>query len=481
VDGTGAAARPPLSGFYALLTFPSYREAVKRALATAAAFVALVAAPPAQASTPVPWCGTESSAVDRLPDAVPGYAVHVTLVRPPGAPDRFAELAPRLAGDAAAIEAWWRGHDPTRSPRFDLFSAPGCAGSFGALDITSLELPQAISEIDVAFGQLRQLLGDLAFDEPEKAYLVYYDGPTGQVGNDRVCGQGGQGSFGRPALAIVFLDSCDADAGDVVRPVIAAHELMHVLGAVSSSAPSHCSRGHVCDTTSDLMAAVLSGADLSEHVLDGGRDDYYGHAGSWTDVQDSLFLERLDSPDRTPPTAPGALRVGDNPGGLTRVSWSPSQDDVGPVSYRVYEEGRFVGETTGTFTLVPGAGGTVRYAVRAADAVGHLGAVVAARYRDGVGMVDERGRLVRDTVRPPAVARVTVRRTGRISRLTWPAVRDAGGLRSYRVKIGARVVVVRKPAIAITRARVTGPVTVAAVDRAGNIGPALTVPRSRVR
>ena len=41
-------------------------------------------------------------------------------------------------------------------------------------------------------------------------------------------------------------------------------------------------------------------------MLDGGRDDYYGHSGTWTDVQDSLFLERLDSPDRAAPSLPRA-------------------------------------------------------------------------------------------------------------------------------------------------------------------------------
>lgn len=454
---------------------------MKRALGTVAAFVALVATAPAQASVPVPWCGADSSAVDRRPDATLGFSVHVLYVRPPGQPDRFAELAPRIAGDAAAIEAWWRGQDSARSPRFDLFAAPGCAGSFGALDLTNVELPQPLSSIDGSFEDLRELLGDGGFREPEKAYLVYYDGSTGQVGNERICGQGGQGSFGRPALAVVYLDSCGALSDDVVRPVVAVHELMHVFGAVPSSAPNHCQRGHACDGTNDLMAGLLSGADLSALVLDGGRDDYYGHGGAWTDAQDSLFLERLDSPDRAAPARPGRLRVGDNPGGLTRISWQASQDDVGPVSYRVYEDGTLVDVTSSTFTIVAGRSETGRYAVRAADAVGHLSEPASALFRQRVGMVDEQGVLVRDTVRPGAVGRVRVRRTKTTSTLTWPPARDAGGIASYRVRIGSRTVVVRKPKVALARTRVTGPVSIAAVDRAGNTGPAVAVPRSRVR
>jgi hypothetical protein len=42
-------------------------------------------------------------------------------------------------------------------------------------------------------------------------------------------------------------------------------------------------------------------------------------------------------------------------------------------------------------------------------------------------------------------------------------------------------VTVRRPAITIARARVTANVAIAAIDRAGNVGPARVVPRSRVR
>ncbi len=65
--------------------------------------------------------------------------------------------------------------------------------------------------------------------------------------------------------------------------------------------------------------------------------------------------------------------------------------------------------------------------------------------------------------------------------LSWPAVRDPGGLRNYRVRIGTRTLFVTKPAVAITRRTLRTAVSVAAVDRAGNIGPATTVPLRRLR
>ena len=461
-----------------------YLVRVKRLLMGMATLAALGAAAPAHASTPMPWCGTDSSAVDRQPDATPGYAVHVAYVRPPGGPDRFRELAPRIVGDAAAIEAWWRSQDAARSPRFDLFPV-ACATAFGALDITNVELPQAITGISAAFNQIRLLLASEAgFNESEKVYLIYYDGPTGQSGFERVCGQGAPaGGFGRPGVAIVYLDSCRATASDSLRPVVGVHELIHVLGAVADAAPNSCDDGHVCDLEADLMTSTLSGNELETHVLDSGRDDYYGHSGSWTDIQDSLFFERLDSPDRIPPTAPGALVVRDDPSGFVAVSWAASTDDVGPVAYRVYENGRFVREVARTSALLipPPPGDTGSYSVRAADAVGHLSQPVTVRFKLGFGIVDEQGRLLRDTARPPAIRTVAVRRTTRTVVLSWPAVRDPGGIRGYRVRIGARTLSVTKPAVTITRASLRTAVSVAAVDRAGNVGPTTTVPLRRLR
>lgn len=428
----------------------------------------------------MPWCGTDSSAVDRLPDATPGYAVHVMYIRPRGGPDRFGEFAPKIVGDVAAIEAWWRSQDATRSLRFDLFSV-ACTSAFGALDITNVELPQAVIGINPAFSQIRLLLASMVgYNESEKVYLVYYDGPTGQTGFGRVCGQGGQG--GGPGVAIVYLDSCDAAASDSRRPIVGVHELVHALGAVEGAAPHSCNEGHVCDVESDLLAASLSDEELEAHVLDGGRDDYYGHSGSWTDVQDSLFLERLDSPDRSAPTAPAALVVRDDPGGLVTFSWGSSTDDVGPVAYRLYQNGRFVRQLARSLVqLIPPVGETGSYSVRAADAVGHLSAPVTVRFKLGFGIVDEQGRLLRDTARPPAIRPVSIRRTAKTVVISWPAVRDPGGLRGYRIRIGARTLSVTKPKVTITRATLRTAVAVSAVDRAGNVGPTTTVPLRRLR
>ena len=38
---------------------------------------------------------------------------------------------------------------------------------------------------------------------------------------------------------------------------------------------------------------------LGNRRLDVGRDDYYGHSGAWWDVQDSLWLRKLDRPSQS--------------------------------------------------------------------------------------------------------------------------------------------------------------------------------------
>jgi hypothetical protein len=456
---------------------------VKHLLAAVAVLVALGAAPPAEASTPVPWCGAAAPA-DRAPDATPGFAVHLVYVRPPDVPDRLSMWAPRFVGDVTAIDAWWRSQDPTRALRFDLFSL-GCATTLGQLDISSVVLNQPAGDLPDAFSTLRFLLAGRGFTQPEKTYLVFYDGPVGQPDPEgEICGAGDTPSAGLPGIAIVFLSACEAESADVFRPVVAIHELVHALGAVAGAAPSHCDGGHVCDDADDLLNSTLTGNPLEAHVLDRARDDYYGHSGTWPDVRKSRFLEQLDSPDREPPSTPAGFTATDGAAlGIVRLSWRPARDDVGPVTYRVYQDDRFVASTSSTSTLLGIAEtDTSSYAVRAADAVGHLSQPATIRYRLGVGVIDGRGRIVRDTVRPPAVRRVVVRKTARTVVLSWPAVRDPGGVRHYRVTIaGARTFTVVQPRVTLVRAGLRGAVSLAAIDRGGNVGPATVVPLRRLR
>jgi hypothetical protein len=132
----------------------------------------------------------------------------------------------------------------------------------------------------------------------EKA-LVFLDG---FVIDPAICGvsQMAPRNGATYGVSVVSLKSecwIDLGAGGLTAR-IAAHELVHNLGAVPSKAPNRCGNpgngGHVCDTPNDLMFPYASGSmRLGAAVLDVGRDDYYAHAGEWWDVQDSDWLVHL--------------------------------------------------------------------------------------------------------------------------------------------------------------------------------------------
>jgi hypothetical protein len=86
-----------------------------------------------------------------------------------------------------------------------------------------------------------------------------------------------------------------AGCSGVPTDTIAAHELLHALGAVPPGDP-HCPSdpGHPCDSPTDVLYPYTGGEPISQKVLDYNHDDYYGHSQSWPDVQDSLWLHRLD-------------------------------------------------------------------------------------------------------------------------------------------------------------------------------------------
>jgi hypothetical protein len=236
------------------------------------------------------WCGTGETGADR-PSTVNGAQIHALYALPSDGVDRFAEIAKGLADDVAAIDAWWRTQDPTRTPRFDYADfGNGCT----AVDISFVQIPSTGAELANGLAgveRIVRLLTNAGFASRADRYLVYYDGPVFQ---DGVCGATTGGPFlSGPSWAIVWLPACP----DVETAFVAAHELAHALGAVPRGAPHVCSfsPGHACDSTQDLMYPVASDVPLAQAVLDVNHDDYYAHTGTWPDVQDSAWLRHLDS------------------------------------------------------------------------------------------------------------------------------------------------------------------------------------------
>jgi hypothetical protein len=232
------------------------------------------------------WCGAPSQR-DLEPNAVAGFATHWIHAIPSDGTDSFATYASAMQSDAETIDAWWRSQDPTRTPRNDL--TPLSCGL--QLDLTQIRLSQSGAELaayDTRFVQIADALEALGFSSRHTKYVVYYDGPA----TPGICGEGGSHEDGH-GYAVVYVRGCSG----VPLGTIAAHELLHTLGAVAAGAPNECLRpldGHVCDDMKDIMYPFGDETPLGALKLDAGRDDYYGHAGTQLDVQDSPWLVQLD-------------------------------------------------------------------------------------------------------------------------------------------------------------------------------------------
>jgi Divergent InlB B-repeat domain len=233
------------------------------------------------------WCGTGITGQD-LPDIVTGAQFHGIVALPADAPDRFGADANRLADDVATMTAWWQGQDPTRIPRFDTANFQGTV----CLDLSFVRLPDPGASYSGggAFDRVVNQLRGAGFDRSGKNFLVYYDGPSVQV---NVCGTGRDDPGS--SFAIMWLQGC----ADIGYNAVTAHELLHTLGALPAGAPHACpgDPGHPCDAPFvDILSPQTDGRPITQQVLDVGHDDYYAHSGSWLDMQDSIFLHRLDLP-----------------------------------------------------------------------------------------------------------------------------------------------------------------------------------------
>lgn len=233
------------------------------------------------------WCGTATQ-VDLSPNGVAGHPVHWVYVIPADGQDGLSAFGSAMQTDAETIDAWWRTQDSTRVPRNDL--APFTCGL--QLDISTVRMPQSsaqLSPLPGRFGAIFEALDGAGFRSPFTKYVLYYDGP---VDEENTCGQGASDSSGL-GLAVVYVRACSG----VSTAAVAAHELVHTFGAVPRGAPHECPEpndAHTCDNESDLMNPFIDDSQLSSIALDPGRDDYYGHAGGWSDAQDAPWLVQLD-------------------------------------------------------------------------------------------------------------------------------------------------------------------------------------------
>jgi hypothetical protein len=215
--------------------------------------------------------------------------VHWIYLIPSDGSDNLGGVASTMQSDAEQIDAWWRGQDPTRTPRNDV-TAFSCGSQLDVSTIRSTRSSAELTSVSSRFAGIVDTLQRAGFTSNLTKYLVYYDGP---VDDANICGQGGSDGSGF-GVAVVYFRSCSG----VSTALVAAHEFLHTIGAVPSGAPNDCpgeDSGHTCDDQHDLLYPRAGGDPLSAKVLDPGRNDYYGHSGAWLDTQDSAWLVRLDS------------------------------------------------------------------------------------------------------------------------------------------------------------------------------------------
>jgi hypothetical protein len=275
----------------------------------------------AQAAT---WCGTV--ATDDRPATVGGRQVRIVYAIPSDGADRSATVVPQLSADVDAIEGWWQSQDATRTVRFDR-TAFTCGLQ---ADVELLRLTQTAAQLqptDGRFEAVADAVTALDGDSSFLKYLVYYDGPSA---DNNLCGQGG-GFFDGPGVAIVYVGSCSGEPSVVV----AAHELLHAMGALPGPGPPHActeSNGgdaHACDANLDLMWPFATLVPLSQLILDVNRDDYYAHAGSWPDMQDSGWLRHLDAQSALTVALQGRGAVTSNLPGVACTASCTTEWDTG--------------------------------------------------------------------------------------------------------------------------------------------------------
>lgn len=292
-------------------------------LAALAATAVALAAGAANAAA-APWCG--STTTEDRPPALAGRSIRVIYAYPSDGLDRSGQVAPRISADVDEIDAWWRGQDPLREPRFDRAVFP-CGAQADILALRLTDTSETLRSEVVRGDRIVALVVTAAGGSSYEKQFVYYDGPVDDP--DR-CGEGAGQPDGE-GIAIVYLGACT----DVPSAVVAAHEILHAFGALADNGPPHpCpdSRGHPCDSALDVLDPFAApDLPLASLYLDVGRDDYYGHSGSWADVQDSLWLRLVSQQMRLAIVIAGHGSVGSDVPGVRCAASCDTSWDAGSV------------------------------------------------------------------------------------------------------------------------------------------------------
>ncbi len=170
----------------------------------------------------------------------------------------------------------------------------------------------------------------------------------------------------------------------------------------------------------------------------------------------------------SPPAAPTQVSGSTTGGGSAHLTWQPASDATAATQYRIRRAGAVVAVVSGTTfddgqTLVS----ATTYGVQAVDASGLASSIVSVTIRPAS-----------DTTAPSAVGQAWATVRGRKTvAISWTAASDNVRVKRYEIQLSNGRTVFTKHLSSTFRKLAAGSyvVTVAALDAAGNIGPATTV------
>lgn len=278
-------------------------------------------------------------------DGTSGYRVQAMYVVEAGRTNRFAALLPSL-------QLWAAGADDVinrsaaltggvRNVRF--VTEPGGSGCVAR--VLNVTVPAgALSSFNASISAVQAL----GYSDPTRKYLMWTDatvlcGVASMYPND-ADGQGNPNNGSYPQYARTDA-GCWGLGDGAAQHSVEAHELLHTLGGVMSTAPHGTRAGHCWDESDTMCYADGGGFAMRqicsverEYLLDCNNDDYfstYADPGSWLDshwnAADSRFLigggDGSGGGSPGTPTVLGATIAVNNPavpGLATQASVAPS-------------------------------------------------------------------------------------------------------------------------------------------------------------
>jgi chitodextrinase len=210
---------------------------------------------------------------------------------------------------------------------------------------------------------------DLAKVPPSTCTLAYYhhpmqnSGPEGEPAPNSITTQLWGALLGR---ADVVLNGHDHDY-QRYKPVSGVTEF--VVGTTGHSRQAPQPDPRLATFFADVFGALR--AELNPH---GFSYRFIDDSGA---VLDSGVIPCHGAKDTQAPAAPTGLRTDSVSRTTAALSWQTPRDDVGVTAYDVIRNGVVIGTTTGATRFVDAsvqAGTAYRYAVRARDTAGHIGA-----------------------------------------------------------------------------------------------------------